>query len=151
LTAGEVMQLPPSDELVLVSGTPPMRARKARYFEDRRLTDRVRPPPSGEAIQVRSLKQGDGDDWMALPTPASAPREDRSQCADDDGANSGIRREPTLPEHEAIAPEGWEVSAPVANVDDQSNEASVRSAAIRHRLRSVARQAAMDPDDGMAL
>ncbi len=27
LTAGEVMQLPPSDELVLVSGTPPIRAK----------------------------------------------------------------------------------------------------------------------------
>jgi type IV secretion system protein VirD4 len=151
LTAGEVMQLPPSDELVLVSGTPPIRARKARYFEDRRLVNRVRPPPSRAAIGVGSLKQGDDDDWMALPIPASAPREDGPQRADDDGANSGIRREPTLPEHEAIALEGSEVSAPVANVDDQSNEASVRSAAIRHRLRSVVRQAAMDPDDGMAL
>jgi type IV secretion system protein VirD4 len=47
LTAGEVMQLPPADELVFVSGTPPIRARKARYFEDRRLTDRVRSPPGG--------------------------------------------------------------------------------------------------------
>jgi type IV secretion system protein VirD4 len=44
LTAGEVMQLPPSDEVVLVSGTSPIRAKKVRYFEDRRLTDRVRPP-----------------------------------------------------------------------------------------------------------
>ena len=34
LTPGEVMQLPPDDELVLVSGVPPIRAKKARYFED---------------------------------------------------------------------------------------------------------------------
>ena len=37
LTPGEVMQLPPADELVLVSGVPPIRAKKVRYFEDIRL------------------------------------------------------------------------------------------------------------------
>ncbi len=41
LTPGEVMQLPPADELVLVSGTPPIRARNLRYFEDRTFTRRV--------------------------------------------------------------------------------------------------------------
>jgi len=151
LTAGEVMQLPPADELVFVSGTPPIRARKARYFEDRRLTDRVRSPPGGGATGVRTPTQGEGDDWMALPIPASVPQEDRSQRADDDGANGGIRREPTLPEHEAIVSEASESAPTVAVFDDRSNEANSRSAAIRHRLRSVARQAAMDPDDGMAL
>ena len=34
LTPGEVMQLPPDDELVLVSGVPPIRAKKVRYFRD---------------------------------------------------------------------------------------------------------------------
>ena len=34
LTPGEVMQLPPTDEIVMVAGTPPIRAKKARYFED---------------------------------------------------------------------------------------------------------------------
>ena len=33
LTPGEVMQLPPEDEMVLVSGVPPIRAKKVRYFE----------------------------------------------------------------------------------------------------------------------
>ena len=36
LTPGEVMQLPPEDELVLVSGVPPIRAKKVRYFRDRK-------------------------------------------------------------------------------------------------------------------
>jgi type IV secretion system protein VirD4 len=79
LTAGEVMQLPPSDELVLVSGTPPIRARKARYFEDRRLTDRVRPPPSGGATGARTPAQGDRDDWMASE-PWLKPRLSRSSA-----------------------------------------------------------------------
>ena len=34
LTPGEVMQLPNDDELVLVSGCQPIRAKKARYYED---------------------------------------------------------------------------------------------------------------------
>ena len=45
LTPGEVMQLPPDDELVLVSGCHPIRARKARYFEDPQLQARILPPP----------------------------------------------------------------------------------------------------------
>src|ERR1700719_832500 len=45
LTPGEVMQLPPSDELVLVSGRHPIRAKKARYFDDAEMKTRVLPPP----------------------------------------------------------------------------------------------------------
>ena len=46
LTPGEVMQLPPTDELVLVSGLAPIRAQKLRYFEDRNFNTRVTPPPA---------------------------------------------------------------------------------------------------------
>jgi len=46
LTPGEVMQLPPEDELVLVSGMAPIRARKLRYFEDQNFTGRVASPPT---------------------------------------------------------------------------------------------------------
>jgi type IV secretion system protein VirD4 len=49
LTPGEVMQLPPDEEIVMVSGHPPVRARKLRYFEDRNFTSRLRPPPSLDA------------------------------------------------------------------------------------------------------
>ena len=34
----------PDDELVLISGCPPIRAQKARYYEDRQLRERVLPP-----------------------------------------------------------------------------------------------------------
>ncbi|MFB0876043.1 MULTISPECIES: type IV secretory system conjugative DNA transfer family protein, partial [unclassified Sphingobium] len=46
LTPGEVMQLPATDELVLVAGTPPIRATKLRYFEDSNFKARVLPPPT---------------------------------------------------------------------------------------------------------
>ncbi|MGY4596962.1 type IV secretory pathway TraG/TraD family ATPase VirD4 [Bradyrhizobium sp. GM22.5] len=62
LTPGEVMQLSPSDEIVMVAGTPPIRARKARYYEDRRFTERVLPPPD-PAASGRSPRT---DGWSAL-------------------------------------------------------------------------------------
>jgi type IV secretion system protein VirD4 len=46
LTPGEVMQLPASDELVLVSGLPPIRAKKLRYYEDRNFSSRLLPAPA---------------------------------------------------------------------------------------------------------
>jgi type IV secretion system protein VirD4 len=46
LTPGEVMQLPADDEVVLVSGLPPIRAKKLRYFEDANFTGRVGAPAS---------------------------------------------------------------------------------------------------------
>jgi len=153
LTAGEVMQLPPSEEVVLLSGTPPIRARKARYFEDRRLTERVRPPPGGEEMNAESRIGHNADDWTALPIPARAPQVNAEVNTDAgaDQADGGIRREPALPEHEAIVVEDPRPAPEFAIVDDDTDENAVRSAAMRRRVRHVARQAAMDPDDGVAL
>jgi len=47
LTPGEVMQLPSDEELVLVAGAPPVRAKKLRYYSDRNFTSRVKQPPFG--------------------------------------------------------------------------------------------------------
>jgi type IV secretion system protein VirD4 len=46
LTAGEILQLPQDEALVLVSGTPPIRARKLRYYADRNFVSRLLPTPS---------------------------------------------------------------------------------------------------------
>ncbi|KMY86400.1 Type IV secretion system protein VirD4 [Candidatus Paraburkholderia calva] len=45
LTPGEVMQFPPADEIVMVAGTSPIRAKKARYY--------MRMPGSGSACWRR--------------------------------------------------------------------------------------------------
>jgi type IV secretion system protein VirD4 len=63
LTPGEVMQLSPADELVLVSGHPPIRAKKLRYYEDRRFAERVLPAPSLDHLQTRDLPAHRPDDW----------------------------------------------------------------------------------------
>ena len=45
LTPGEVMQLPADQELVLVAGSPPVRALKLRYYEDQNFTERLKAAP----------------------------------------------------------------------------------------------------------
>jgi type IV secretion system protein VirD4 len=151
LTPGEVMQLPPGDELVLVSGVPPIRAKKARYFEDPRLTERVLAPP-----QVAS-RQGGGppsDDWSQLPVPAAAPAGRDVNASGEvrigDAANAGIRREPELPELEEIAPERANTMPEFVFGEEDADDDALRARVLRQQ-GGLARQAAMDPGDGLEL
>ena len=48
LTQGEIMQLSADEEIIMVSGAPPVRAWKLRYFKDRNFTERVLPEASIE-------------------------------------------------------------------------------------------------------
>jgi type IV secretion system protein VirD4 len=63
LTAGEILQLPQDDALVLVSGTPPIRARKLRYYADRNFLARLL--PARQPVQLRSVGApvSRTDDW----------------------------------------------------------------------------------------
>jgi len=65
LTPGEVMQLPANEELILISGLPPIRAQKLRYFEDSNFTSRVIPPPalSGPNHPFGDCPPHRSDDW----------------------------------------------------------------------------------------
>jgi type IV secretion system protein VirD4 len=157
LTAGEVMQLPPTDELVLVSACHPIRARKARYYEDARLKARVLPPPlpavASEGTSGGRPNKG-ADDWSHLPVPASA--EDAAgpiagSFFEEDTENSGIRRERMLPDHEAIVAEEPAPSTEFTFSDDEPDDDATPAGAMRQRFIRVARQAALDPDDGIAL
>src|SRR3546814_6651788 len=56
LTPGEIIQLSPDEEIVMVGGVPPIRAMKARYFTDPRFTVRLLPPRSEEhTSELQSL------------------------------------------------------------------------------------------------
>lgn len=149
LTPGEIMQLPPTDELVLVSGAPPIRAQKARYFKDRQLQVRILPPPENRQV-VDALSAPNADDWTARPPIAA--KITTSEATNDGDSEGGIRREPELPEHEAIAPEK---PAPVreefAALDDEPDDDAQRAKQLRDRFRGAARQASLDPDDGIEL
>lgn len=63
LTQGEVMQLPSTDELVLVSGMAPIRAKKLRYFEDRNFRTRLLAPPQLAAGEYSDRPHARADDW----------------------------------------------------------------------------------------
>jgi type IV secretion system protein VirD4 len=141
LTAGEVMQLPPEDALVMVSGCPPIRAKKARYYEDRQLQARILPPPVPPSRAKRSRSPDAWVDAIITPIPATAG----------DPANSGIRREPEVPEHEAIAPETMPPEPSFEFPEDEADDDAAATVVSRERMRTTARQAALDPGDRMGL
>ena len=40
MTPGEIMQMPPADQIVMISGVAPIKAKKLRYYADRNFTER---------------------------------------------------------------------------------------------------------------
>src|SRR3546814_8084071 len=60
------MQLPATDELVLVAGTPPIRAAKLRYYEDSTFKARVLPPPMLSAGDFVDRPATRADDWAGI-------------------------------------------------------------------------------------
>jgi type IV secretion system protein VirD4 len=152
LTPGEVMQLPPADELLLVSGIHPIRARKARYYEDPRLSERILPPP----VLGKHIGKGSdvtADDWRAPPPPMDGAerRAESRQAVDVDPANAGIRLEPELPEHEEIVRSERPADREFDVLEDESDVDAAKARTLRQSVRIVARQAAMDPADGIGL
>jgi type IV secretion system protein VirD4 len=74
LTPGEVMQLPSSDELVLVSGLPPIRATKLRYYEDCNFISRVLPVPVLAGVPYADCPRPRSDDWSGRAPPGEPIR-----------------------------------------------------------------------------
>jgi type IV secretion system protein VirD4 len=148
LTPGEVMQLPPADEIVMVAGSPPIRAKKARYYEDRRLAERVLRPPNLTAKGGSSKHEC----WSSL-APKGPPAALLAEILNaEDTANSGVRREPELPDHVAIVKETDPQSREEFAVMDDKPKDNVRQVQRLHQqLRGLARQASLDPGDGLGL
>jgi type IV secretion system protein VirD4 len=148
LTPGEIMQLPPEDEIVMVSGHPPVRARKLRYFLDSNFTRRVLPPPSPEA-NASDRPSARPDDWSTLPAPAVLLRDldsiRSSQPGESDGG--GLSREPRLestPEQLPAEP----APAPTVIGNEWGDTLETGS---EDPLRRAARLAVLDPEDGLPL
>ena len=149
LTPGEIMQLPPTDEIVMVAGTPPIRAKKARYYEDARFKERILPPPA-----LAQPKHGRPDDWTALPLPARpaiAEAKPGMETGDEDPTGSERRQQPELSRMKPV-----EKKAPIENefeigfADDAEDDAT-RNSRMNRLMQGVARQVSLDPGDGMEL
>ncbi len=63
LTPGEVMQLPPDQAIVLVSGLAPIRALKLRHYEDANFAARLRPSPHLAGLEYLDRPVARPDDW----------------------------------------------------------------------------------------
>jgi type IV secretion system protein VirD4 len=151
LTPGEVMQLPPADEIVMVAGTPPIRAKKARYYEDARFKERVLSPPDPQKSGLTSRADG----WSArTPQKQDAVVLAEMETAESDQANSGLRREPELPDHVAIAKETTDQKPAeefAMMLDEEPEDVARQRQALSRQMRGVARQVSLDPNDGMEL
>ncbi len=150
MTPGEIMQLPPSDEIVMVAGTPPIRAKKARYYEDRRFQERIVSPPN--LVKPATARP---DDWSTLPlpaTPAVAMATSGGRSEDEDTTDSERRHQPELSRSKPVEPK-----QPIENEfeidprDDAADEDAARLSRMNQTMRQVARQASLDPGDGIEL
>jgi type IV secretion system protein VirD4 len=132
LTPGEVMQLPASDEVLMVSGVHPIRAKKIRYYEDAELQRRILPPPP---IAVPSAG--------TPPTPPTA------------GNWPGMIAGGRLPEMGPELPEQALESPPPVNEfepgDDEADDEAERRRALDRQFRAARSQTPLDPADDMGM
>lgn len=153
LTPGEVMQLAPTEELVLISGHAPIRAKKLRYYEDRRFTERVLPAPVLGSAGYRDLPAARPDDWAGHVRGADMRLASGNDA--EDGADAGGFEQARHPAHEiepmvVVEPE---IADPLGLGEDDGDQAAERRAMDRVRALGVARTvyaldaASGQPDD----
>ena len=157
LTPGEVMQLPPDDEIVMVSGHPPVKAKKIRFFADPNFRARELAAPALSAGVYADAPPARGDDWSGTGTSDAVAAARRAAALDDED-EGGLRRQPeldmTVPQ---AAPAEEEPPRDLGVLLDDGDEDAAemeRMRAVRAADRALtrsARTAALDPDDGIAL
>jgi type IV secretion system protein VirD4 len=152
LTQGEVMQLPADQSLVLVSGLPPIRAAKLRYYEDRNFRARLLPPPVLDSSRVSGERDAPdyayadrpaarADDWSDLirtPDVRLAQAEEDAGSAEDGGL--GQERHPCLTEDRpSPAERPRQLELIDLDQDDASAPADARALEPVRRLTPVTR------------
>ena len=154
LTPGEVMQLPPADELVLVSGLAPIRAQKLRYYEDRNFTARITPPPALVDGTYPDKPKARSNDWGNLarrPDARLTAAEDAEAAESEDG---GLQQErhPGLAEEASPKPEQLKQLDLLAADQDEGDLAADQRAMDRARgLSAAARGYGIDEASGRDL
>ena len=128
LTPGEVMQLPADEEIVMVSGQPPIRATKLRYFEDANFSERVCEPPALTANGSYPDRPSPRDDvWsgQVRDTHADLVKPWSELVSGDDEDEGGLKRHPALPEDVPTAIE-HEGAPDVGLLDDEFDAVDAR-------------------------
>ncbi len=133
LTQGEVMQLPPDDELVLVSGIAPIRAKKLRYYDDANFRARLAPPPALSDGGYEDRPAPRADDWSGLVrAPDDRLGHGNEPDAEDDGGLQQ-QRHPALDEHAVKAEPAKQLELPDLERDDPDAAADKR---VMDRVRA---------------
>jgi type IV secretion system protein VirD4 len=152
LTPGEVMQLPAADELVLVSGLAPIRARKLRYFEDRNFANRVLPAPELAPDGYRDRPPPRPDDWSGrvrgLDHRLAATADGETGLAEEE---SGVQRQrhPGLAEEYVVRSADHDPAAEFDLLDDDGDAPAQGRAMDRLRPTTTIRSAhAMNLGEG---
>ncbi|WP_440639425.1 conjugal transfer protein TraG [Bradyrhizobium sp. PUT101] len=152
LTPGEVMQLPPDQAIVLVSGLAPVRAIKLRHYEDANFVRRLRKPASltGNVYPDRPAARHDNWNGQVRSTDlrlATLPYRELMQAGGEEG---GLKQQlplfdeaaPAVNEPRAIEDRLLDDETDVAADRSQMQRAATASSAVR-RAHAVTR----DDDD----
>ena len=128
LTPGEVMQLPPDDEVVMIAGVPPILGKKLRYYEDRNFKARLHKPPAKIILPESRDHDWPFDERSLGPIPPTDP-----DFGDPDDGIGGKELKLT-PEHIEPIPEAREDARELDGgvlEDDFDDEAARKAALIR--------------------
>ncbi|MGE4036100.1 MAG: conjugal transfer protein TraG [Parvularculaceae bacterium] len=150
LTPGEAMQLPADEAIVMVAGSPPIRAKKLQYYKDRNFTVRrlapVKIDPEGGAYPDAPAPRA--DDWIGV----TAKFELLLAIEDEDEAKapiaadeSGLQQAPAL--DPKPQPRGVTADREPAHQEDNDDLADARR--LERLILDTARRAGLDRGDGM--
>jgi type IV secretion system protein VirD4 len=100
-----------------------------------------------------TAEQQGSDDWSRRVVTVAKASAESAAAGDVDGdpANAGICREPELPEHEEIVASPRPPEQEFDLLDDEPDIDAAKARALRSHIRLVARQASLDPGDGIEL
>jgi type IV secretion system protein VirD4 len=160
LTPGEVMQLPPDEEVVMVSGHPPIKAAKLRYYQDRNFMGRMLAPPVLAVGAYSDRPVARPDDWSGLAIPAMS----EALTANQSGGFADEGGHQLKPELDVAFDAPTPVDIDDLLVLDDEDDMPLQPQSLKRdrrdgsdigntdqRMRRNARLAALDPDDGIAL
>ena len=143
LTPGEVMQLPVTDELILVSGLSPIRAKKLRYYDDPTFKARALSAPVLSDGPYRDCPTPRPDDWSGLVRERDPRLEQGADAARDDEGGLQQQRAPDLAG--ASAAPAVESDKPDLGVDDDGDVAAdTRAMAAAQTANTVVRAHAIN-------
>jgi type IV secretion system protein VirD4 len=137
LTPGEVMQLPCDEEIVLVSGLAPIRAKKLRHYEDVNFTTRLLPPPRLGQSRYSDCPKQRSDDWSGMVRTTVFPSPDpacgHAEGGEDHDGSLQVKRSEI---NRVLAPEEW-------LFDDGADGRSLEARSLLRRAHAMTR----DDDD----